>query len=92
MGKSFHINNNKTHVFRVTVDNRCRTNIRQRTINLWPIISEKAAGPVIGMMPFSKIFQVLQMLLNVKALSQRRLLKEKELNASSILVKCQIHT
>lgn len=41
-------------------------------INLWLVISEKAARIVIGMTPFSEILQVLQMPVNAIAISQRK--------------------
>lgn len=49
-------------------------------INLGLVISEKAARIVIGITPFSKILQDLQVLLNAEAISQKRLLGEKEMN------------
>lgn len=49
-------------------------------INLGLVISEKAARIVTGMTVFSKILQDLQMLLNAAAISQKKLVGEKEMN------------
>lgn len=62
-------------------------------INLGLVISEKAAGIVIGITPFSKILQDLQVLLNAEAISQKRLLGEKEMNTFEYPIlksQCQI--
>lgn len=55
------------------------THTGQSMINLWLVISEKAARIVIGMIPYHEILQVLQMLVNAKAISQRKLLEKKEI-------------
>jgi len=80
VGKFFIINNNKSHAFGVRADNKDTANIEHKTINLGLVISEKAARIVTGMTVFSKILQDLQMLLNAAAISQKKLVGEKEMN------------
>ena len=69
--KFFIVNNNKTHGFRVTADNKDMTNIGCRMINLGLVISENTIRIVIGMTPFSKILQDSQVLLNAEAILQK---------------------
>lgn len=72
IGKIFIINNNKTCASGIIADNKDITNTGHSMINLWLVISEKAARIVIGMTPFSEILQVPQMPVNAKAISQRK--------------------
>lgn len=73
------IHKNKTHVFGVIADNKDVTNSGHRTINYGLQFQENLLEFQIRT-PFSKMLQVLQMLPNAEAISQRRLLEEKEMN------------